>query len=191
MKTFRLTRLPLLPALVLAIFYAGCSPDSAKEGLDAMFELQPTPEHPDMKRTIFRPVLVPLNTRLSVDQVLPAVRTEAQGKFEIRVSRDGQSMQYDLVADKIYGVTGVGLHLASAEANGKQIVRLFGKYSDDTVPVMKSRSDNLKLSGEITSADIDEPRLDMRSLTRAILNGNVYIAVYTEKNPDGEIRGQL
>lgn len=50
------------------------------------------------------------------------------------------------------------------------------------------------VTGKITNADLEVNELGIQSiqdLVKAIENGETYINIITEQNPDGELRGQI
>jgi CHRD domain len=126
------------------------------------------------------PMTVTLN--LTGGEEVPPVQTEATGAAEFIVGGT-DSIPYTINATNIEGATAGHVHLGAKGENGPVVVTLF-KY--DTP--MNEVSEN----GTITADKLEGPMAgkQISDLTAAGANGTVYVNIHTEKNPNGEIRGQ-
>lgn len=178
MKASRFLWLSSLPVLAFTMMFTGCSPDRSKETADPSFFLSPTP----------RPVATSLQTRLTGEQEVPPVKTEAVGQLAIRISRDDSFIIFGLIVANIENVTAAHLHLAPRGENGPVVVWLY----DNPDPQPSGIHNGVLASGVIMEDDIvgllDK---DMDGLIQAIRDGDIYVNVHTMQNPAGEIRGQL
>ena len=139
------------------------------------------------------------STHLTGDHEVPARPTNAQGQALIKVSDDGLSITYKLIASNIENVVASHIHIGSPTVNGPIAVFLFGN-----VPAGGGRHDGILAEGTLTAANLIGPMLNhpMADLIAAIRAGNAYVNVHTNDGvaptntgpgdfPGGEIRGQL
>jgi hypothetical protein len=84
-------------------------------------------------------------------------------------------------------VTAAHIHNAPKGENGEVVVSLF-----------KADSPTGQISGSLANGSITASNLEgkmqgspFRDIIRALERGEAYVNVHTEKNPDGEIRGQI
>jgi hypothetical protein len=119
------------------------------------------------------------------------VDTDAQGQATFKLSKDGESIEYKLIASNIDNVLMAHIHLAPAGVNGGIVVWL---YPDGPPPqLIQGTFNGVLAQGVITEADLvgDLAGQDLDALVDAMLAGNTYVNVHTTANPGGEIRGQL
>jgi CHRD domain len=126
------------------------------------------------------PMTVTVN--LTGDEEVPPVQTEATGVAEF-TPMGMDSIGYRINATNIEGATAGHVHQGAEGENGPVVVTLF-KY--DTP--MNQVSEN----GTITADKLEGPMAgkQISDLATAGGNGTLYVNVHTEKNPNGEIRGQ-
>jgi CHRD domain len=119
---------------------------------------------------------------LTGDEEVPPVQTDAKGIAEISPS-GADSIGYTVNATNIQGVTAGHVHLGAKGENGPIVVTLF-KYDNP----MNDVSEN----GSITADKLEGPMAgkQISDLAAAGANGTLYVNIHTEKNPNGEIRGQ-
>lgn len=131
-------------------------------------------------------------THLSGDEEVPAVDTQAQGQAIFKLSADGESLDYKLIAANIENVLMAHIHIAPAGANGGVVVWL---YPEDGPPpaLIEGRFDGVLAEGTITEDDLvgSLAGQDLDSLLEEMRAGNAYVNVHTEQNPGGEVRGQI
>lgn len=118
---------------------------------------------------------------LTGSEEVPPVQTEATGVIEISLFPD--SVGYSINATNIDGVTAGHVHLGKKGENGPVVVTLF-KYNSP----MNEVSEN----GTITVDKLEGPMSgkQLSDYLAAGANGSLYINIHTERNPNGEIRGQ-
>ena len=127
-----------------------------------------------------RPPTIMIN--LTGEEEVPPVQTEATGMAEI-TPMGPDSIAYNINATNIEGATAGHIHFGNAGENGPIVVTLF-KYDSP----MNQVSEN----GTITADKLEGPLAgkQISDLATAGANGTLYINIHTEKNPNGEIRGQ-
>jgi hypothetical protein len=126
---------------------------------------------------------------LSGTSEVPPVQTIASGFADLDVEvEDGQNVvDYELSVSNISRVTQAHIHQGNSSENGPIIVPLFNA-STPTGPVTGQIAE-----GQITAANFVGP-LQGRQLDDLIAlmqNGQAYVNVHTEQNPQGEIRGTV
>jgi hypothetical protein len=145
-------------------------------------------------------------TLLTGDEEVPPRETDARGRLTVKLSNDGQSLDYTLDVKDILNVTQAHIHMAAKGVNGGIVVWLFpGVKATTAVPGGGGLVRRLTISGTIRAADLrgalaGQP---LSALVAAIQAGNTYGNVHTEDGnpattnsgpgdfPGGEIRGQL
>ena len=118
---------------------------------------------------------------------VPPVQSSASGFAELGVMDGGNSMEYDIIAINIDKVTQAHIHQGSSSEAGPVVATLFNA-STPTGPTSGELTD-----GFITSANLEGPLQgkQLSDLIALIQNGQAYVNVHTEQNPDGEIRGTI
>ena len=118
---------------------------------------------------------------------VPPVQTSASGFSELGVMDGGNSMEYDIIAINIDKVTQAHIHQGTSSEAGPVVATLFNA-STPTGPTSGELTD-----GFITSANLEGPLQgkQLSDLIALIQNGQAYVNVHTEQNPDGEIRGTI
>jgi hypothetical protein len=125
------------------------------------------------------PPIIVIN--LTGSEEVPPVQTEATGVAEISPAND--SFGYTINAKDIEGVTAGHVHLGKQGENGPIVFTLF-KYDSP----MNEVSEN----GTITADKFEGPMAgkQISDFAAAGANGSLYFNIHTERNPNGEIRGQ-
>jgi hypothetical protein len=118
---------------------------------------------------------------------VPPVQTSASGFAELGVMDGGNRMEYDIIAINIDKVTKAHIHQGSSSEAGPVVTTLFNA-STPTGPTTGELTD-----GFITSANLEGPLQgkQLSDLIALMQNGQAYVNVHTEQNPDGEIRGTI
>jgi hypothetical protein len=148
-------------------------------------------------------------THLSGDQEVMPVgivnNSLAQGQATFKLSPDGTSLHYRLLAANIDNAFMAHIHLAPAGSNGGVVVWLFPSTTPGAPgPLGAGRMDGVLAEGDITAANLvgalaGHPLSDLVDNINA---GNAYVNVHTNDGvaptntgpgdfPGGEIRGQL
>jgi hypothetical protein len=121
--------------------------------------------------------------KLSGQDEVPPTNSQATGMAEF-TPMGTDSVMYSVNATKIEGVTAGHIHLGKQGENGPVVVTLF-KYDSPMNQVSESGSFTAdKLEGPWAGKQISDA-------TTAMTNGETYVNIHTEKNPMGEIRGQI
>jgi hypothetical protein len=127
---------------------------------------------------------------------VPAIVTDGEGKFKLKIDRSERRMEYTLTYSGLEGgnVRFAHIHIGQMTANGNVVTFLCGGGTKPT-PCPPSGT----VSGTITPADlqatpqgIDGPTPEeFDDFVRAIRAGMTYANVHTDKYGGGEIRGQI
>jgi len=149
------------------------------------------------------------NTHLSADQEVMPIgifnNSLAQGQANFKLSRDGTTLHYKLIAANIDNAFMAHIHMAPAGVNGPIVVWLFPSTTPGAPgPLGAGRMDGVLAEGTITAADFTGPLAGhpLDDLVKAINEGRAYVNVHTNDGvaptntgpgdfPGGEIRGQL
>jgi hypothetical protein len=119
---------------------------------------------------------------LSGQEEVPPIQTQATGMAEFIVM--GDAVNYNVNSSNIQGATAGHIHLGKPGENGPIVITLF-KYDTPMNQVSET--------GSFTAADQEGPMAGQpyQELGMAAINGSLYVNIHTEKNPNGEIRGQI
>jgi hypothetical protein len=139
-----------------------------------------------------------LSTRLSGFQEVPAVSTDASGKFRAKLRTSSQEIRYELsYADLTGAVQQAHIHLGQRAVNGGISAFLCSNLGNGPAGTQACPPAPATISGTITPADVVGPAdqgidpMQFDELLRAIRAGVTYANVHSETFPGGEIRGQL
>lgn len=135
---------------------------------------------------------------------VPARATHAQGQAIFKLSDDGQSLDYKLIASNIENVFMAHIHMAPAGVNGPIVVWLYPSTAPVPGPAGAGRTDGVLASGTITAANLVGPLTGhpLSDLVTLLENGGAYVNIHTNDGldgvdtgpgdfPGGEIRGQV
>jgi hypothetical protein len=135
---------------------------------------------------------------------VPLRDTDAQGQAIFRVSDDGSSVDYKLIASNIDNAFMAHIHLGAPDATGPIVVWLYPSTAPVPGPLGSGRHDGVLAEGTFTAANLVGPLAGhpLSDLLDAIQSGNAYVNVHTNDGvgatntgpgdfPGGEIRGQL
>lgn len=138
-------------------------------------------------------------THLTGAEEVPVRLTNAQGQAIFKLSADGSSLSYKLIASNIENVIAAHIHLGPVGVNGPVVAFLYGPVDPGG-----GRTNGVLSQGTITAADLIGPLLgqSMVELMAEIEAGNTYVNVHTNDGvgdpnsgpgdfPGGEIRGQI
>jgi hypothetical protein len=120
---------------------------------------------------------------LNGDAETPAIATVAGGTGEFNINDDDTEITYKLDLTNIEDTTAAHIHVGAFGTSGPIILTLSPESFGDSL------SDTLDQSNFTP-----EPAQGINTFSdaiNAIKGGNAYVNVHTEKNPNGEIRGQL
>jgi len=139
-----------------------------------------------------------LRTRLTGFQEVPAVSTDASGKFKAHVRASSGEIEYELsYADLTGAVQQAHIHLGQRAVNGGISVFLCSNLGNGPAGTQACPPAPATISGSIGPEDVVGPAdqgiapMEFDELVRAIRAGVTYVNVHSEEFPGGEVRGQL
>jgi hypothetical protein len=139
-----------------------------------------------------------VRTRLSGYQEVPAVSTDAGGKFKARVRSSHEEIKYELSYSALTGaVLQAHIHLGQRAVNGGVSAFLCSNLGNGPAGTHACPPGPATIKGTIGPDDVVGPDVQgidpgqFEELVRAIRAGVTYANVHSEKFPGGEIRGQL
>ena len=146
-----------------------------------------------------------IETKLSGDEEVPVRITGAHGSANVRLAKDGQSIDFQLVVNDIRNVTQAHIHMAPKGTNGGIVVWFFPSVKATTaLPGGGGEHHGMLAQGTFTAADLRGPLAGhpLSDLIAAINAGNTYVNIHTDDGvappntgagdfPGGEVRGQL
>jgi hypothetical protein len=118
---------------------------------------------------------------LSGQEEVPPTNSQATGMAEFTVT--GENAEYSVNASNIQDVTAGHIHSGKQGENGPIVVTLFKNDSP---------TNEVSETGSITADKLEGPMAgkQLTDLVTAMNNGDTYVNIHTEQNPNGEIRGQ-
>jgi hypothetical protein len=133
-----------------------------------------------------------VHARLKGFEEVPSVSTVASGKFQAKLNRSEQRVDYtlsyqDLEAPVLFS----HIHLGQKDANGGVSVFLCGGGAAPQCPQSGTVEDSFGPADVIGPANQGIAAGEFDELLRAIRAGVTYANVHSQKFPGGEIRGQI
>lgn len=189
-----MTRVTLALSLGAAVAVAmACSTD------------RPAPTGIEIRTPLFaRSAANNLGTHLDGAGENPSNASLGQGQAIFRISDDGTSVDYTLIASNIDNPFMAHIHLAHPGVNGPIVEWLFPSTAPVAGPTGSGRHDGILAEGHFTAADLVGPLKGhpLAELIAAMRSGGAYVNVHTNDGippvtntpgdlPAGEIRGQL
>jgi hypothetical protein len=118
---------------------------------------------------------------------VPPVQTNASGFAELEIEDGSDSLEYGIIVINIDRVTQAHIHQGNSSQAGPVVASLFNA-STPSGPIIGDLTE-----GSITSADLMGPLQgqELSDLISLMENGQAYVNVHTEQNPEGEIRGTI
>ena len=139
-----------------------------------------------------------LSTQLAGFEEVPAVSTDASGKFRAKLRTSSQEIRYELrYADLTGAVQQAHIHVGQRDVNGGISVFLCSNLGNGPAGTQACPPAPATITGTITAADVIGPTdqgidaMQFDELVRAIRAGVTYANVHSETFRGGEIRGQL
>lgn len=145
-------------------------------------------------------------THLGGDEEVPSRETQAQGNAKFQLSKDGETMEYKVIASNIDNAFMTHIHLAPAGTNGGIVVWLRPTVPNGVpAPETQVRQDGVFAEGSFTRANFVGAMRGktMDDLVAQIRAGKAYVNVHTRNLaipaataeagnfPGGEVRGQI
>jgi CHRD domain len=146
-----------------------------------------------------------IETKLLGDEEVPVRITGAHGSANVRLAKDGQSIDFQLVVNDIRNITQAHIHMNVPGQNGPIVVWFFPSVkSTAALPGGGGEHHGMLAQGTFTAADLRGPLAGhpLSDLIAAIAAGRTYVNVHTDDGvaptntgpgdfPGGEVRGQL
>jgi hypothetical protein len=130
---------------------------------------------------------------------VPSVSTVANGEFRGFISRNDESIAYELSYSGLQGaVRQAHIHVAQLSVNGSIVIWLCGTATNPGPAGTQTCPQSGTITGTISAANVvagsttqqlAEGELD--EVIRAIRAGATYVNVHTDVSGGGEIRGQI
>ena len=116
------------------------------------------------------------------------IDTQAQGQAIFHVSKDGQSIEFVLIAANIENITMAHIHVDDGAVVGPIVVWLYPRTPP--LQLIPGRFDGILAKGTITAADLAGVMAGMtiNDLVNKMSEGLTYVVVHTSQHPPGEIR---
>jgi hypothetical protein len=170
-KTRLLALMLVLVSLITVAGTASAAPGSKKASNQS--------DRPDHSRKF--------TARLTGAEEVPPVDTDAHGKAEFKISRDGLSLHFKLSVSDIISVTAGHIHSGTLGLNGPVVLNLVSASACTT------RGDRIKCEGDATAANLTGPLTGhpLSDLVALMEEGRAYSNVHTTAHPGGEARGQI
>jgi hypothetical protein len=146
------------------------------------------------------------STHANGSMEVPVRDTQGQGHAILQLAKDGDSIDYKLIASNIENVFMAHIHMSTGPgANGGIVVWLYPSTTPNvTAPVGGGRTDGVLVTGTITADDLTGA-LDgqpLEDLVAALDGGVAYVNFHTNDGigdvntgpgdfPGGEIRGDI
>lgn len=124
-------------------------------------------------------------TQMSGTEEVPPVETIASGIAQFILG--STNITYQVNVTDIFGVTAAHIHAGNVGENGPVLVTLF----ESDTPI--NQQAGILAQGNISATDLEGSMQgkQISDLLMAMGDGETYINVHTQGNPNGEIRGQL
>ena len=122
---------------------------------------------------------------------LPIRDTNAQGQAIFHLSKDGNSLEYKLIASNIDNAFMAHIHMASPGVNGPIVVWLYPSTAPVPGPFGAGRTNGVLAEGTITAANLVGPLAGhpLSDLVTAMSTGSAYVNLHTNDGVDGTDTG--
>jgi hypothetical protein len=139
-----------------------------------------------------------VSAKLTGFEEVPAISTDASGKFRARIQTSDQEIRFELSYANLSGaVQQAHIHLGQLSVNGGISVFLCTNLGNGPAGTQACPPAPATITGTIGPADVVGPSGqgidpgEFEELVRAIQAGVTYANVHTAPFPNGEIRGQI
>jgi len=124
-------------------------------------------------------------TQMSGAEEVPPVDTTASGIAQFVLS--SVNITYQVNVTDILGTTAAHVHAGNVGENGPVLVTLF----ESDTPI--DQQNGVLAKGNISAGDLEGSMQgkQIADLIMAMGDGETYVNIHTQDNPNGEIRGQL
>ena len=123
-----------------------------------------------------------------VSGVTYTIDTQAQGQAVFHVSKDGNSIEFMLIAANIENITMAHIHIDNGAVVGPIVVWLYPRTPP--LQLIPGRFDGILAQGTITSTDLIGIMAGqtVTDLVNKMNAGLTYVVIHTSQHPPGEIR---
>ena len=123
--------------------------------------------------------------KLEGENVVPPVSITTEGKAKLKVKES--SIKFKLNITGITDATAIHIHQGKAGQNGEPVVDLLANGNKIT------KQNRVFVNGSIVDSNLigSMKGETLSDLVSSMNDGNNYVDVHTQANPNGEIRGQL
>jgi len=127
------------------------------------------------------------SSHLSGSNEAPARDTDAQGQAIFHLAKDGDALEYKLIASNIDNAFMAHIHLGTPGTNGPIVVWLYPSTTPAPGPLGSGRHDGVLAEGTITAANFVGPLAGhpLSDLVDALDSGHAYVNVHTNDGVDG------
>src|SRR5262249_15596589 len=121
-----------------------------------------------------------MNTHLQGDNEVPPRPSLAQGEAIFRISDDGQSVDYKLIAANIDNAFMAHIHVGPVGVNGPIVEWLFPSTAPVPGPLGAGRFDGVIAEGTFTAANLVGPLAGhpLSDLLEAMRSGGAYVNIH-------------
>jgi len=125
-------------------------------------------------------------------QQTPPVETDAEGTAFFAVNDEGDGVDYALAVQDIENTTMAHIHQAPLGEAGEVVAWLYPEDAEEPEPI-SGEFDGTLATGTVAGDDLTGPLEgeSLDTLLQAMEDGETYVNVHTEENPQGEVRGQI
>jgi hypothetical protein len=118
---------------------------------------------------------------------VPPVQSNAIGITSFRTAANDTVIKYKINVTGFSDATGAHIHMGKVGSNGDVVVDLMQGSKNNPTKL------GLAIRGNITDSKLTGPLKGktIADLISAMKSGDTYVNVHTDKNPKGEIRGQI
>jgi CHRD domain len=118
---------------------------------------------------------------------VPPVQSNAIGITSFRTAANDAVIKYKINVTGFSDATGAHIHMGKVGSNGDVVVDLMQGSKNNPTKL------GLAIRGNITDSKLTGPLKGktIADLISAMKSGDTYVNVHTDKNPKGEIRGQI
>jgi hypothetical protein len=145
------------------------------------------------------------STHANGSMEVPVRDTNGQGQAIFHLSKDGDALEYKLIASNIENVFMAHIHMAPPGVNGDIVVWLYPSTTPNAPgPLGAGRFDGVLVEGTIAASNLVGPLAGqpLTALIDAMNTGNAYVNFHTNDGvaptntgpgdfPGGEIRGDI
>jgi hypothetical protein len=145
-----------------------------------------------------------VHARLTGVQEVPSVSTVARGEFRAKISKDEQSIDYELTYEGLQGnVTQAHIHFAQRGVNGGIVLWFCGTQPNNPGPAgtPTCTAGSGKFTGSFFAGNVQAiggnnigqqvSAGELAEVIAAMRAGKTYANVHTDLSTGGEIRGQI